>query len=475
MTMLRVLAVAFALSSLALLSGCGPDLATDPTDPADPTEPTDESGDGTGTTIDALITGTWDATMMVPKCASVSNGCTTGGSLVSGRGNIGPEPHQPNTLFNSCADGQSGSFHFDESVDQITISTLDATNFAVGKDVRVDVRVWAYSPPDSDALDVYYASNANSPVWTLIDTVTPTVAGGQTLSLLYQVPGGGGALHAVRAVYRYGGVTQPCSDGDYDDHDDLVFAVGAVDTTPPNVTLTAPLNGATVSGTINLSATASDNLGVARVEFYVDGVFKGQDTLSPYSISFNTTTVANGSHNVKAKAVDGTGNYRWSGIAYITVNNINPPQLVVNGGFEGSLSPWVPVGTVAWTNTGGAHGGTGLVKFAGADNVTSAALYEQIAIPSAAPANLTFWLNVETGEDTLTAYDNFYVEVRNTSNVLLATLGTFSNMDKTSPGAYVQKGFSMASWRGQTIRLRFRATTDSSYPTTFRIDDVSLK
>ena len=470
MTMLRVLAVAFALSSLALLSGCGPDLATDPTDP---TEPTEETGDE-GTTTDALISATWDATMMVPKCASVSNGCTTGGSLVLGRGNIGPEPHQPNTIFNSCADGQSGSFHFDESVDQITIVTLDGTNFATGKDVRIDVNVWAYSPPDSDALDVYYAANANSPVWTLVDTVTPTVAGGQTLSLLYQVPSGG-ALQAVRAVYRYGGFSQPCSDGDYDDHDDLVFAVGAVDTVPPTVTLTAPANGATVSGTINLNATASDNLGVARVEFYVDGVKKGQDTLAPYSITFNTTTIANGSHNVKAKAFDGTGNSAWSNTNYITVNNINPPELVVNGGYEGSLSPWVPVGTVAWTNTGGAHSGTGLVKYAGVDNVTSAALYEQIAIPSAAPANLTFWLNVETGEDVYTAYDYLYVEVRNTSNVLLATLGTFSNMDKTSPGAYVQKSFSMASWRGQTIRLRFRATTDSSYPTTFRVDDVSLK
>jgi hypothetical protein len=65
--------------------------------------------------------------------------------------------------------------------------------------------------------------------------------------------------------------------------------------------------------------------------------------------------------------------------------------------------------------------------------------------------------------------------VRSTTGTLLGTLATYSNADETTPGNYSQKSFSLASWSGQTVRLQFRATTDFSLPTSFRIDDVSLK
>jgi hypothetical protein len=66
-------------------------------------------------------------------------------------------------------------------------------------------------------------------------------------------------------------------------------------------------------------------------------------------------------------------------------------------------------------------------------------------------------------------------EVRSTSGALLGTLGTYSNADETTAGNYSQKSFSLAGWRGQTLRLQFRATIDFTLPTSFRIDDVSLK
>jgi poly(hydroxyalkanoate) depolymerase family esterase len=66
---------------------------------------------------------------------------------------------------------------------------------------------------------------------------------------------------------------------------------GGGDTTAPAVSLTAPVNGATVSGTITLSANASDNVGVSRVEFSVDGSVVGTDTASPYSVSWNSASV----------------------------------------------------------------------------------------------------------------------------------------------------------------------------------------
>ena len=152
-------------------------------------------------------------------------------------------------------------------------------------------------------------------------------------------------------------------------------------------------------------------------------------------------------------------------------------ELLVNGGFEGSASPWVGSGTgYFYVNPGNyPHGGTGYIYF-GVNNSVSGQSYQQVTIPSAAPANLTFWLNVTSSETTTTTqYDRLFVEVRNTAGTLLATLGTYSNLNKGTAGVYSQKSFSMASWRGQTVRLQFRATTDISLPTTFRVDDVSLK
>jgi bacterial leucyl aminopeptidase len=71
-------------------------------------------------------------------------------------------------------------------------------------------------------LDLYYAANANSPVWTLIGSYHPSATGSTTISASYTLPTG--ALQAVRASFRYQGTASSCSTGAYDDHDDLIFA-----------------------------------------------------------------------------------------------------------------------------------------------------------------------------------------------------------------------------------------------------------
>ena len=71
-------------------------------------------------------------------------------------------------------------------------------------------------------------------------------------------------------------------------------------------------------------------------------------------------------------------------------------------------------------------------------------------------------------------YDRLFVEVRSTTGTLLGTLATFSNANETTPGNYSLRSYSLAPWRGQTVRIQFRATSDFSLPTSFRIDDVSL-
>ena len=72
-------------------------------------------------------------------------------------------------------------------------------------------------------------------------------------------------------------------------------------------------------------------------------------------------------------------------------------------------------------------------------------------------------------------YDRLFVEVRSTWGALLGTLATYSNANETTIGIYSQKSFSLASWRGQTVRVQFRVTNDFTLPTSFRIDDVSLR
>jgi len=57
----------------------------------------------------------------------------------------------------------------------------------------------------------------------------------------------------------------------------------------------------------------------------------------------------------------------------------------------------------------------------------------------------------------------------------LATLATYSNVNKGTAGVYSQKSFSLAAYKGQTVRVQFRSTMDSSVTSTFRVDDVSLK
>src|SRR5258708_4996140 len=80
------------------------------------------------------------------------------------------------------------------------------------------------------------------------------------------------------------------------------------DTQAPTVSITAPAAAATVSGTVAVNASASDNVGVTKVEFYLDGALQSTSTSSPYSWSWATTSATNGSHSLTAKAYDAANN-----------------------------------------------------------------------------------------------------------------------------------------------------------------------
>ena len=95
---------------------------------------------------------------------------------------------------------------------------------------------------------------------------------------------------------------------------------GGPDTTPPAVT--ASVSGA--SGTLTLSATATDDVGVTNVEFYIDDVLRGSDTTAPYSIAYNSIPLGNGPHVLSARAFDAAGNNATSAEVDFSINNIAP-------------------------------------------------------------------------------------------------------------------------------------------------------
>ncbi len=267
------------------------------------------------------------------------------------------------------------------------------------------------------------------------------------------------------------------------------IASGPADTTPPAVSLTAPAAGQTLTGTVTLSATATDNVGIARVEFFatpLQGVptLLGTDTTAPYQLSWNSAALPNGNnYDLTAKAFDVSGNSTISDPPVaVTISNTAPPacgaakQLLGNPGFEtGSASPWTATaGVINSQNPPAPHSGSWNAWLDGFGVSHTDNLYQQVTIPvDACTANFSFWLQITTAETTTgTAFDRMTVTVRNTFGTVLRTLATYSNLNKTS--GYVQKSFNLADFRGQTVRLQFSGIEDSSLQTSFIVDDAAV-
>ena len=122
------------------------------------------------------------------------------------------------------------------------------------------------------------------------------------------------------------------------------------DTTAPLVTFTSPTNGATVFGTaVTLTAQASDNSGVTRVDFYQGQTLISSDTTSPYSTTWNSTTAPNGTTTLSAKAYDAAGNVGTTSVS-VGVNNgdtvgpTTPTNIVTSNITDRSI-------TVSWSTS----------------------------------------------------------------------------------------------------------------------------
>jgi parallel beta-helix repeat protein len=149
------------------------------------------------------------------------------------------------------------------------------------------------------------------------------------------------ALHVLTAVARDAAGNSVTSSAV-----SVTVANGGVDAAP-TVSITSPANGATVSGTITVSANATDDVSVTGVQFKLDGVNLGAEDLSaPYGVSWATTSVSDGSHQLLAVARDGAGHSTTSSLVTVTVSN---PPPTISGISAGSIT--TSGATITWTTS----------------------------------------------------------------------------------------------------------------------------
>ena len=136
--------------------------------------------------------------------------------------------------------------------------------------------------------------------------------------------------------------------------DTVTVNVVRVDESSPTVTITNPAPGQEVTGTIPVRATATDNFGVDRVEFRVDGVLAATDAEAPYEFSWNASAETLGSHDLRATAYDAAGNSDSDEIA-VTVTDTDsiPPEVAITAPAAGAtVSGLVDVTVSAVDNVG---------------------------------------------------------------------------------------------------------------------------
>jgi hypothetical protein len=224
------------------------------------------------------------------------------------------------------------------------------------------------------------------------------------------------------------------------------------DLTSPAVAVTAPSAGATVSGTIAVSANASDNVGVAGVQFLLNGVNLGtEDTSSPYSVSWNTAAATNGSHVLTARARDAAGNTTTSASVTVTVSNAAPTGLVLALGFN-ETSGTTATDSSGANNPGTITGATRTVsgKYGGALNFDG--INDLVTVADAASLDLTNGMTLEAWVNPTTINGWETVILKETTGDLVYALYADNNGNDTGgprrPAAWIRQGSTQYSTAG---------------------------
>ena len=307
-----------------------------------------------------------------------------------------------------------------------------AGNTATSNSVKVTVN-------NSDTTDptVSITSPSNNATVNGVVTVSATASDNVGVaSVQLQVDGANVGSADVSAPYNFSWNTTSVSNGSHTltavakdaagnaaTSNSVKVTVNNADTTDPTVSITSPANNATVNGTMTVSATASDNVGVASVQLQVDGANVGAaDTSAPYNFSWNTTSVSNGSHTLTAVAKDAAGNTATSNSVKVTVNNAD------------ATPPTVSISSPANNAT---VNGTMTVSATASDNVGVASVQLQVdganvgSADTSAPYNFSWnTTSVSNGSHTLTAVAKDAAGNSATSNSVKVTV---NNADATPP------------------------------------------
>jgi len=258
----------------------------------------------------------------------------------------------------------------------------------------------------------------------------------------------------------------------------------------PQAALVASLAGTGGGGGSTPVANFGDTISGLTVTFTNSSTDTG-GTISSYAWDFgdgNSSTTQNPSHtyaaggtyNVKLTVTDnlGASNSKTQAVT-VSGGGGGSSQLLVNTGFEsGAASPWAISSGVLCSNSScsgqTAHGGTWFAWMDGYGSSHTDTVSQSVAIPSGkTSATLQYYLHIDTAETTTsTAYDTLKVQVLNSSGTVLATLATYSNLNKGT--GYTVHTANLTPYIGQTVTIKFTGTEDSSLQTSFVLDDVTL-
>jgi len=193
----------------------------------------------------------------------------------------------------------------------------------------------------------------------------------------------------------------------------------------------------------------------------------------------DTGLTAGQTYYYKVSAVNGIGEGSQSNEASATVSGSGgcpSSQLLGNPGFEtGTASPWTASsGVVSKSATEPPHSGTWDAWMDGYGSAHTDTVSQAVTLPTGCSNySFSFWLHVDTAEtSTSSAYDTLKVQVLNSSGTVLSTLATYSNLNH-NPG-YAQHSFSLASYAGQKVTLKFTGAEDYEYQTSFVLDDTAV-
>jgi len=243
--------------------------------------------------------------------------------------------------------------------------------------------------------------------------------------------------------------------------------------------------GSSITSSWNTSDTATNTIsGTSMATPHVTGVaalfLETNPTASPATV---TSAIVNSS---TLNHVSNAGTGSPNRLLFSLLTGAPPPtptptptpvpgaELLLNRGFESGAVNWTATSGVITNSTGQTpRTGSFYAWLDGYGTTHTDSLFQQITIPSTATTvTLSFWLKINTAETTTTtAFDTLQVQIRNSSNTVLATLGTFSNLNKTT--GYVLRTFDVTAFKGQTVRIYFLGNEDSSLQTSFVIDDTS--